>query len=695
MMRRCVSAGLLALASIVVAPAAFAVEVGTDSDSGVDVAPGSVQEDPVRSVQEDSVRLIQEDIQYLASEELRGRSVTDETIDQARDYIKGRMQSIGLEMNLVGGDGLQPVEISVGSEVRSVEKNYAEFNFGAGDTILKKAVLGNGFSPLSVGIDSAEVSGRLVFAGYGISSEEHQYDDFAGVDVKDAFVVILRKEPGADDPESRFDGVQNTRHAYFAVKIQNAIRHGAAGVLIVNDPASIRDAVGKEQDRITLEEMRLVELRELLNDLPPEAVRNIAATKDKIARAESLIASIRKDVENARRGVLNLSDAGTQTKESAKILVASIARDIADQLVRHAGRESLDAIENQINESYVPESFAIENATATVSVDLKPAVLKSDNVIGQIAGKGPLSSQTIVIGGHYDHVGMGGYASLAPGTIAVHNGADDNASGTAAMLACARLLREKLSGVSNHRTMVFIAFTGEERGLVGSQYYVEHPAYPIEQTTTMINFDMVGRLRDNELTVYGTGTASDLEGLVDEANESMGFDLYKVASGYGPSDHQSFYRAGVPVLFFFTGLHNDYHRPSDDFDKIDFGSLGRITDMVSNVAYRLAVMPRRPVYADTDPRIQIRRQMTAYLGIRVSLLAGSVEIVEVTSGGPASQAGLQVGDRIKSIGRKQIQTTNDLLSWVRNHSAGDEFEIKIERQGSEMTRRGKLEKRPE
>ncbi|PNY34357.1 PDZ domain-containing protein [Rhodopirellula baltica] len=641
---------------------------------------------------------LQEDIEFLASDDLRGRSVTDDSINQARDYIQTRMENIGLQMDLAGGDGLQPVDIEVGSQVRSDDANALVLtNFDdTGKTVSERELkLGDGMSPLSVGNERSIVTARLVFAGYGVTSDEHEYDDYANIDAKGAIVMMLRKEPGPDDPNSPFDGVRNTQNAFFAIKIENAIRHGATGVLIINDPASVQKAIADEVERRELEERRLAELVTLQNELPPEAVRNLAATKDKIERTKSLIESIGQNITKAERGVLNLADAGVQTDRSKAIPVASIARDIVDELFQNAGEGSLNDVERQINETYQPHSFSIPSVRAKLSVDLKPAVISSDNVIGHIPGKGPLASQTIVLGGHYDHVGMGGYGSLAPGTIAVHNGADDNASGTAAMLSCADLLAKKLETSDNHRGVVFIAFTGEERGLLGSQYYVEHPQLPIERTTAMINFDMVGRLRDNELTVYGIGTATGLESLVDEANQAFRFDLYKVASGYGPSDHQSFYRAGVPVLFFFTGLHNDYHRPSDDFDKIDFGNLGRITDMVSNVAYRLAVMPRRPVYSETDSRVQIRRQMTAYLGVRVSLKSESVEVVEVTPEGPAAKAGLAVGDQLRSVGRKEIRTTEDLLSWVRNHSAGDTFAIELVREGTSKTLTGKLEKRPE
>ncbi len=168
----------------------------------------------------------------------------------------------------------------------------------------------------------------------------------------------------------------------------------------------------------------------------------------------------------------------------------------------------------------------------------------------------------------------------------------------------------------HHRRIIFIAFTGEERGLVGSKHYVRSPGFRSESTVAMVNMDMVGRLRDNELTVYGTGSAPMMNEILDQANERQQFNLFQVATGYGPSDHQSFYEAGIPVMFFFTGLHNDYHRPTDDFDKINFGGLTRITDTVSEVTFQLATRENRPQYAKTEGLAKIRRQMTAYLGVQ-------------------------------------------------------------------------------
>ena len=638
-----------------------------------------------------SIGGLRQDIQFLASDELRGRSVTDETIDVARDYLCDRMTEIGLDMTSVSGKPFQRVGIPIGSDIRELEKNFVAIQLG-GEQI--KATVDDGFGPLAVGKNQATANGRIVFAGYGITSKELGYDDYESIDASGAVVILIRKEPGASNPNSPFDGVRNTRHAYFQTKIANAVRHGAIAVLIVNDPASVRDSVLEVQNRIDDEAKRMQRLEQVLDELPDEAVKNRAATKDKIAGAARLIKAGEAELRSAQRGVLSIAQAGTESKQTGKIPVVSIARDIADQILKQSSDISLADIEKQIDSTFQPASRVLPDITTTVSVDLKPAIAQSDNVIGRLPGKGALAGETIVIGAHYDHVGMGGYASLAPGTIAVHNGADDNASGTAAMLACASVLSKRLASETSHRTVLFIAFTGEERGLVGSQHYVDHPLLPIETTAAMVNLDMVGRIRDNELSVHGTGSASRLDAIVEQVNGRFGFQLFKVSSGYGPSDHQSFYRAGVPVLFFFTGLHNDYHRPSDDVQHIDFDQLARITEMVSEVGLSLTVTEQRPQYYQTDPRVQMRRQMTTYLGLQLTERGGSVTVKGVTEGGPAADAGLRPGDRLHTLGNKSIGRLSDVLNWLRQHSPGDSFEFQVIREAALMTLRGKLGKRP-
>ncbi|TWT87931.1 M28 family peptidase [Stieleria varia] len=639
---------------------------------------------------------LRRDLGFLASDDLRGRSVTDDTIQVAADYLARRMGEIGLQTDSYDGTPFQAVDVPVGNETGAPDKNNATFRITRDDEGVDEVnvTLRDGFSPLAVGADDGAVSAPLVFAGYGITAPKIGYDDYAGIDAKGAVVMILRKEPQLSDPDSPFGGTENSQHAYFQTKIANAIEHGALAVLIVNDPKSIEEAVQAEEQRIEQEKERQVAIEKQLSELPAQATKNQAALKEKIAVIDGMLADMQRNVDEARRGVLGLSEAGTKNNKTKSMPVASIARDVAVDLLKRGGNVSLTEIEASIDRDLKPQSHELESIIASVMVNIKPAVAETFNVVGVYPGKGPLANETIVVGAHYDHVGMGGYGSLAPGTIAIHNGADDNASGTATMLSIAQTVTGKLETVTSHRTLVFIGFTGEERGLIGSQFYVDHPLRELKQTAAMVNLDMVGRLRDNELTVYGTGSADKLEAVVDAANQKQEFNLYKVASGYGPSDHQSFYTAGVPVLFFFTGLHNDYHRPTDDFDKIDFGNLTRITDMVSDVTLQLSVLPERPRYAETEQKVQIRRQMTAYLGVTLSDGNGSVMVSSIYEDGPAEAGGVQVGDVLQRMGKTRIRSSDDVLSWLRDQSPGNEVVVRVLRAGKTVNLNVKLGNRP-
>lgn len=638
---------------------------------------------------------LQSDLRYLASDELRGRSVTDDTIDVAADFIAKRMASIGLQTDSIDGTPFQPVEVNVGSEVGSAEKNQLTFRTDNGDgaPVIDRLSLDNGFSPLAIGVENASFSAPVAFVGYGITAPKIGYDDYKGIDTNGKAVIVIRKEPQLGDPESPFDGTSNSRHAFFATKVSNAVRHGATAVLIVNDESSIRDAVKEEENRRQQELDRRDRIAEQLKNLPIEAKKNRAALEEQIKVVGDLISQMENDIAEARRGVLGISQAGGQVR-GKKIPVVSIARDVAQRLIQQASGKTLSEIEAGIDKNLKPSNRDLPNVRVSVDMEIKPAIAKTKNVIGVLPGKGSLAGETIVVGAHYDHVGMGGYGSLAPGTIAIHNGADDNASGTSTLLACAELTVARLRTNPNHRTVVFVAFTGEERGLIGSAHYVKSPLRPLDTTAAMINLDMVGRLRDNELTVYGTGTADSLDSLVETANQNHQFKLYKVASGYGPSDHQSFYVAGVPVLFFFTGLHNDYHRPTDDYEKIDFDDLTRIALMVGDVTGSLATAAQRPVYAQTNKSVSIRRQMTAYLGVSLSDRQDHVVLSSVTPDSPADAGGLQVGDRLVKLQNQSIRSSDDVLIWLRKKSPKDKVVITVLRNGQQEKLTVELGERP-
>lgn len=236
---------------------------------------------------------------------------------------------------------------------------------------------------------------------------------------------------------------------------------------------------------------------------------------------------------------------------------------------------------------------AERGATARIETDVRPVVADARNVVAVVPGSDSLAAaEYVIVGAHYDHLGLGGEGSLADGVGRIHNGADDNASGTAALIEVARAV----SRAQPARTVVFIAFTGEERGLWGSRFFVEQPTVPLRRTVAMVNLDMVGRLEDRPLTVHGTGTATGWPELLAHANASISrpLDLESHPSGSGPSDHASFDAAGIPALHFFTGTHPDYHRPGDDWEKIDGAGLERIIELVSALVVTLATPSQVP-----------------------------------------------------------------------------------------------------
>jgi len=673
------------------------------------------------------------DLQFLASDELRGRDSTKPEIDIAADHIAKQFKEAGLKTELFDGSPFQTFDIPVGSRPTDPQDNFFELvgpalqaeeqSAQAGqqaDQSPSRWMLDQGFSPLSVGVPKGEVEADLVWVGYGITAPEHDYDDYEGISVKGKIVVMLRKEPAVGDPKSPFNGAGNSRHAYFETKIGLAIDNGALGVLLVNDPVSIEKELEGIRKRRRIEENRVDLIEQSLRGLPAQAVNSRRSLEQKRDQANQMLQKIDEELATARQGVLDVATAGLQPKGGQEVQVdpatgqksrrdpipvGSIARDVVDHWLKNyatvAGaperqavlRSGLESVEAAIAKDLKPYSGELTDVRGTLKVSMTPAQATTKNVLAEIPGRGALAEETLVIGAHYDHVGMGGYGSLAPGTIAVHNGADDNASGTAVLLQVARQLNSQLATLDAHRRVLFIAFSGEERGLLGSRYYVDHPRYPLDQTVTMINMDMVGRLRDNELTVYGTGSAEMMDALLDEVNTTAKFKLFRIASGYGPSDHTSFYQKRVPVLFFFTGLHEDYHRPSDDFAELNLDGMTRITDMVCQVSKRLVTTADRPVYATTSKRSPIRRQLTVRLGVSLSQRNGHVVLSNVVQDNPADEAGLRIGDRLVTIGEEKITLIQEVMEQLRRRNPGDKLPVTVQRGGNQMTLTVRLEAR--
>ncbi len=318
--------------------------------------------------------------------------------------------------------------------------------------------------------------------------------------------------------------------------------------------------------------------------------------------------------------------------------------------------------------------------------------LRAKNVIGLLPGRDPvLRNETVIVGAHYDHLGLGGFGSLDDdSTGVVHNGADDNASGTAMLIRIA----ERLSREPPARTVLFIGFSGEELGLLGSAHYVKQPIYPLGGTIAMINLDMVGRLRDNRLIVYGIRTAKEFPALIDSLNWHSGFDLKSQGDGYGPSDQSSFYAAGTPVLHVFTDLHEDYHRTTDDWEKINAEGFERVTNFTLGVVTALANRPTRltrmeappPPPHSPGPSTSASPGYGAYLGTIPDMTdnPGGVRLIGVRAGSPAEKAGLRGDDIITRIGAMEVPDLQAMTDALRSHKPGDAVDIVI-RRGEQVT----------
>jgi membrane-associated protease RseP (regulator of RpoE activity) len=292
----------------------------------------------------------------------------------------------------------------------------------------------------------------------------------------------------------------------------------------------------------------------------------------------------------------------------------------------------------------------------------------------------------VVVGAHYDHLGYGGDGSLQVGSKDIHNGADDNASGTVSLLELAR--RIKANDAAARRRIVFIAFTGEERGLLGSAEYVRNPVFPLESTVAMINLDMVGRLKDDKLTVFGTDTSKEWNHEIDQAAQANSLTIIKKPEGFGPSDHSSFYAKQIPVLHLFTGTHTEYHRPNDDWPLINFVGMERIIRFTQQLVEWAAVTSPKPSYVQVTGRAELERDGSRpYFGSIPDF--GTNEkgyaIQGVGPGSPAEKGGLKGGDIIVKLGDQAITSLDDFDLALRKYSAGQQIDVVVKRAGAEVT----------
>lgn len=580
---------------------------------------------------------MRQDVSYLAADAREGRGPGTAGIDDAADYIANEFKRIGLKPAPNAHGYFQKFNIT----------NEPTLDPGAALAVKLPGGanlgfdLNTDFSPLALG-DAGKLSGKpLVFAGYGITAKDESlklnYDDYAGLDVKGKVVLILRREPQLNDEKSAFAGKANTAYAEFRHKATNAFQHGAAAVIFVN---------------------------------------NLAGSEGKDP-------------------ILPFRAAGMGRNSTIPFL--QISRAKADEILKAAKVPVLEQLEKEIDADGKPHSRELKDVTVEMNVPIVRKGVGVKNVVGVLEGTGPLADETLVIGGHYDHLGFGGEGSLQFNSRDIHNGADDNASGTTMVMEMARRLASQADPLP--RRVVFILFSAEERGLLGSQHYVDNPLFPLDKTIGMVNFDMVGRLNaSNDVTVYGTGSSPTFDAIVDGLGKAAGFNIKKINDGTGPSDHQSFYLKNMPVLFFFTGTHANYHRPSDDAETINFPGMARIANYTELVLLDLVRRPERPAFTKVAGRTggPGRVALRAYLGSIPDYddAGKGVKLSGVQAGSPAEKGGLKGGDVVVKMAGKAVGTIQDYMESLSTGKPGDTIEVVVKREGKDVTLKVTLGNRP-
>jgi Tol biopolymer transport system component len=490
---------------------------------------------------------------------------------------------------------------------------------------------------LPLGFSSAGAfSGPLAFVGYGIDATPIGYNDFDGVDLKGKVALMLRYEPQEKDDNSKFDGRKPSRWSAMRYKVLKARERGAVAVVFVTGP--VQDE-GKDK------------IPRLMNDGP---------------------------------------------ESPAGIPVIQVQTSVAQNWLKDSGID-LAQFQKDVDVDLKPRSKVIGKIISGVA-DVKPEFVDGENLAGVLPGRGALANEIVVIGAHYDHLGYGGQGSMKPNVHAIHPGADDNASGDAAVLAIAERLRNQLDDVKNRRTIVVALFSGEEVGLAGSSWFVGHPPFALSSVVAMINLDMVGMMRDNRLIVFGTDSAPQWKEVVDHATEFAKISVTSSGDGYGPSDQTSFYAKQIPVLHFFTGAHDRYHTPEDVAESINYAGMEHVVDFATSVMMHLAAGRVTPHYvrAASAPAMEgDSRGYGAYLGTvpdysAMDATSGGVLLADVRPGSPADKAGIRGKDKIVSIGGTRIENLYDMSYALQDHKPGDTVDIIVLRDGVRTTLRATL-----
>ena len=615
-------------------------------------------------------------VSYLAADEMEGRAPGTKGIDLAADFIRQQFEGIGLKTGLVDGSPFQTFEIpDRGTVDDHTEMKFHRLPGERGQTpepILMK--LNEEFTPIG-GTGSKPFQLPLAFAGYGITAEKEHYDDYAGLDVNGKAVILLRHEPEQANPKSRFNGTEDSNYASFRSKLDNARKHGAACIIFCTDEFDVRKILKKpwQEWKKAFDELATEQARLKTETMP--ALDEIAGQTNRVGKLLDRVGKLRGELDARLDPLLPFGTAGLRGDDSA-VPVLHCRREIVDRLLAVARRPDLASLERKIDRELKPASFELPGWKVAGRVEVQRNKTAAKNVVALLEGKGPNAHEVVVVGAHYDHVGV----RKNEDKTEVFNGADDNASGVSAIIEIARQLAHAEQPLQ--RDVLFVAFSGEERGLHGSRHYAENPLIPLNDTVAMVNLDMVGRLRD-ELTIYGTGSGSGFDELVDRLGKKHGITIKKRPSGNGPSDHATFYRKQLPVLFFNTGMHADLHKPTDDVEKINVPGMRRVSELAREMIQEIAQAEERPQYHEVAGDVS---KPGGYLGVMPAEGANGQGVVlqEILKGSPAEKAGLKPGDVVLKLGRTKIHAVSDLLMTLRDCKPGDKTQISIQRESKEI-----------
>ncbi len=553
------------------------------------------------SVEKITIKELKDHIQYLASDSLKGRYPGTKESKIAANYIKYNFIEGGLE--LLGDNGFQKFEVV--TAITAGENNALQFAENMG-------TLNVNFAPFAY-TKNTSLEAEVVFVGYGFSieTEDVKWNDYANIDVKDKWVLILMGDPEPDDPNSAFAQYAGERD-----KVITAKDKGAAGVLFVNGP------VFDKNDKL------------------------IGLNFDK-----------------------TLSNAG--------LPIINIKRELADAFLE---TKKIENLEKQLNENHSSVSFAI-GKLLSATTDVQQMKVETQNILAFIEGK-ELKDEFVVLGAHWDHLGLGGpnSGSRVPDTVAVHYGADDNASGVAGIIEIAEKLAQQKE---LKRSVLVIAFGAEEMGLLGANYFTNNPLFELKQLKAMVNLDMIGRLKkDNSIMISGTGTSLEGEAILRNLNADSTFAISMQPEGFGASDHAAFYAKDVPVFFLSSGAHDDYHTPSDKPDRINLEGAKSIADYSYNLMLNLINRDSILTFREAGPKQRASggRRFKITFGIMPNFTSSEnngLGVDGVSKGGPAEAAGMKKGDRIVAINGLPVSNIYEYMSRLGKLETGTTVNVDV------------------